>query len=157
MPIGHVRRAAIEDAPDIAAVHVRSWQGAYAGLLPQEYLDQLDPADRLELWQAATREADWPRSGVLAAGLDGGICGFCAFGPMRDADGDPEQVGEVYAIYLQPQAVRAASRSTVTGGRCAACSTRPNSSRTRLRPPDTSPEGQEPAPKEGSRRSEALR
>jgi ribosomal protein S18 acetylase RimI-like enzyme len=102
--MGHVRRAGIEDAPDIAAVHVRSWQGAYRGLLPQDYLDQLDPASRLKVWEDAALNADWPRNGVLVAVLDGSICGFAGFGATRDTDGDQQQVGEVFAIYLHPQA-----------------------------------------------------
>lgn len=100
----HVRRAVVEDAPDIATVHVRSWQAAYRGLLPQDYLDQLDPASRLQQWHNATLRADWPRSGVLVAVLDDGIRGFVAFGPTRDADEDRQQVGHVFAIYLHPAA-----------------------------------------------------
>src|SRR5689334_15810359 len=102
MTMGHVRRAVIDDVPGIAHVHVRSWQGAYAGLLPQDYLDKLDPANRLELWRTAVRDADWPSSGVLVAVPDcdnTDISGFAGFGPARDADGDPRQVGEIYAIY----------------------------------------------------------
>ncbi len=113
---GHVRRAGIEDARDIAAVHVRSWQGAYAGLMPQDYLDQLDPANRRELWQRAVLNADWPRSGVLVAVLDGDVCGFSGFGATRDADGDPRQVGEVFAIYLLPGTWgKGLGRSLMTG------------------------------------------
>ena len=37
-----IRAARVEDAAQIAAVHVRSWQSAYRGLLPQAYLDGLD-------------------------------------------------------------------------------------------------------------------
>lgn len=101
---GQVRRAEVEDAPDIATVHVQSWQSAYAGLVPQGYLDGFDPADRLELWQHAVRTADWPRSGVLVGVVGGVLSGFSGFGATRDADGDPHRVGEVFAIYLHPGA-----------------------------------------------------
>jgi hypothetical protein len=40
----YVRDADPEDAEQIAIIHVHSWQAAYRGLLPQEYLDRLDPA-----------------------------------------------------------------------------------------------------------------
>jgi hypothetical protein len=33
-----IRRAGAEDAMRIAIVHVRSWQAAYRGLMPQGYL-----------------------------------------------------------------------------------------------------------------------
>jgi ribosomal protein S18 acetylase RimI-like enzyme len=101
---GRVRRARIDDVPGIATVHVRSWQAAYKGLLPQDYLDRLDPADRVTLWRNAVLNADWPGRGVLVAVLDGTLCGFAGFGPTRDADGDPRRTGEVYAIYLHPAA-----------------------------------------------------
>ena len=39
-----IRQATLADADEIGAVHVRSWQSAYKGLLPQQYLDRLDPA-----------------------------------------------------------------------------------------------------------------
>jgi GNAT superfamily N-acetyltransferase len=101
---GDVRRAGPEDATQIAAVHTQSWQAAYRGLLPQNYLDQLDPADRLKRWQDTVLGADWPRDGVLVAALDDKICGFAVFGPTRDTDGDPRRIGEIAAIYLLPAA-----------------------------------------------------
>ena len=42
-----VRRATPEDAAGVAGVHVRSWQVAYRGLLPDDYLDGLRPEDRM--------------------------------------------------------------------------------------------------------------
>jgi GNAT superfamily N-acetyltransferase len=101
---GHVRRASPEDAAQIATVHVRSWQAAYRDLLPQDYLDRLDPADRLQRWRDTVLGADWPRNGVIVAVMDGKVCGFAGFGATRDTDGDPQRVGEVAAIYLLPEA-----------------------------------------------------
>ncbi len=45
-----VRKAGAGDAAAIAVVHVLSWQAAYEGLVPQDYLDGLDPARRRELY-----------------------------------------------------------------------------------------------------------
>lgn len=104
-----VRQARPDDAAPIATVHVRSWQAAYHGLLPQEYLDGLDPADRIARWRDTLlahqpeRGAGKPLRRVVVA-VDGGtIRGFAAFGPTRDPDEDPQRTGEVYAIYLLPQ------------------------------------------------------
>jgi GNAT superfamily N-acetyltransferase len=45
------------------------------------------------------------RGGVLAAVADGGsITGFASFGPSRDHDADPRRTGEVFAIYVDPDA-----------------------------------------------------
>lgn len=46
-----VRPARITDADGIAEVHVRSWQAAYRGLMPQEVLDGLSVAQRAEGWR----------------------------------------------------------------------------------------------------------
>jgi len=43
MEIRHARRG---DADEVARVHVRAWQAAYRGLLPDAYLDALRPEDR---------------------------------------------------------------------------------------------------------------
>lgn len=101
---GHVRAAAPSDAEQIAAVHVQSWQAAYRGLLPQDYLDQLDPADRLPRWRRTLREVDPASGGVIVAVKNGRICGASWFGPARDTDTDPIQVGELIGIYLVPEA-----------------------------------------------------
>jgi len=97
---GYIRDAGPADAEQIAAVHVRSWQAAYRGLLPQDYLDRLDPADRLPRWRRTLAETDRIAGGVLVAVTDGQVCGAAWFGPTRDADADPAQVGELAGIYL---------------------------------------------------------
>lgn len=103
MPDAAIRPASIADAAEIGAAHARSWQGAYRGLLPQEYLDRLDPAEHAERWQRILRNTDWPRSGVLIVTTEAGIPGFVAYGPTRDEGEDPARTGEVRAIYLLPE------------------------------------------------------
>jgi GNAT superfamily N-acetyltransferase len=101
---GPARRAGTDDAAAIAIVHVRSWQGAYRGLLPQEYLDGLDPAGRVGWWRQALERTQWPAAGTLVAVSDGQVSGFAHVGPTRD-DGDGDgRVGEVTAIYVLPEA-----------------------------------------------------
>jgi GNAT superfamily N-acetyltransferase len=105
-----VRQARPDDAAPIATVHVRSWQAAYRGLLPQEYLAGLDPADRVARWRdtLVAQGAEAGAGGLLrrvVVAVDGGIIrGFASFGPTRDTDEDPQRTGEVYAIYLLPDA-----------------------------------------------------
>jgi GNAT superfamily N-acetyltransferase len=99
-----IRAAGVKDARQIAVVHVRSWQGAYRGLLPQAYLDGLDPAQRVGRWERSLAEADEASTGVLVADAGGTVLGFVAYSPSRDGDADPSRVGEVGAIYLLPSA-----------------------------------------------------
>ncbi len=99
-----VRRASIEDASRIAEIHVRSWQRVYQGLIPQAYLDGLDPALRTGRWAESLAESDWSHGGTLiVADDDGGTLGFANAQTCRDDDADTS-VAEVWAIYLAPDA-----------------------------------------------------
>jgi GNAT superfamily N-acetyltransferase len=99
-----IRRATARDAPGIATVQVRSWQSAYRGRLPQEYLDALTPQRREPHWEHLVGLMDWPRTGTLVA-VDGpDLVGFVQFSPGRDADAETGPSGEVNAIYVLPSA-----------------------------------------------------
>ena len=99
-----IRPARMTDVAEIAAVHVRSWQAAYRGLLPQAYLDGLDPGQRTGQWERVLSTADWSRGGTLVADAGERLSGFVSYGPARDDDADSGQAGEIYAIYLLPAA-----------------------------------------------------
>lgn len=97
-----VRQARAGDAKAIAAVHVRSWQAAYRGMMRQDYLDGLDPAQREALWDSVLAENAWPRAGILVLEDRATVAGFASFCPTRDQDEDPARVAEITAIYLCP-------------------------------------------------------
>jgi len=103
MEVMDIRPARMEDVPEIAFVHVRSWQAAYRGLLPQAYLDGLDPGQRIGQWERSLSATDWSRGGTLVADADGRLSGFVSYGPARDG-ADSTRAGEIYAIYLMPAA-----------------------------------------------------
>ena len=88
-----IRLATVADAAHIAEVHVRSWQGAYRGLMPQEHLDALNPVARAERWTRSLGAVDGIHAGVLVAEGHEGVQGFASFGPTRDPDEDPERRG----------------------------------------------------------------
>lgn len=94
------RRAGTGDAPAIAAVHVKSWQAAYRGLMPDEYLDGLDVGERTERWRRILSSGDG--AVVVADDRAGRIVGFCSVMPSRDADASPT-TGEIAAIYVDPE------------------------------------------------------
>ena len=95
MTVMDIRAARMEDVPEIAAVHVRSWQAAYRGLLPQAYLDDLDPSQRIGQWKRILSAADWSHGGTLVADAGGRLSGFVSYGPARDDDADSRQAGEI--------------------------------------------------------------
>ncbi|GAA3388575.1 GNAT family N-acetyltransferase [Cryptosporangium minutisporangium] len=98
-----VRPATAADAEALAVVQVRTWQDAYRGQVPQEHLDQLDPSRRHEPWRRWVEEARPPAATLVAEDEARGVVGFVSVSPSRDADTDPEHVGEVQAIYLLPE------------------------------------------------------
>jgi GNAT superfamily N-acetyltransferase len=95
-----LRVAGPEDALDVAAVHVRSWQSAYRGLLSDAYLDSLRPEERAARYTFGATGVDVPVTTVAIE--EGSICGFVTTGPCRDDDA-PEK-GEVLALYVDPPA-----------------------------------------------------
>lgn len=92
-----IRDARGGDEPAVADVHVRAWKTAYAGLIPQDYLDSLTPADRIPGYRFGAEGPAVPRT-ILA--LDGSLLGFATFGASRDADA--ASAGELYALYVDP-------------------------------------------------------
>lgn len=99
-----IRPAVPDDARAIATVHVRSWQAAYRGQLPDEYLDSLSIDEREAMWRSGVSATD-PAQGCLIAEESGEVVGFAAFGPARADHGRvPEGTGEIYAIYVSPEA-----------------------------------------------------
>jgi GNAT superfamily N-acetyltransferase len=97
-----VRQADAADAAAIANIHVRGWQAAYRGQVPQAFLDGMDPGRRQRLWDQSLAETSWPRTGTLVAEIDGAVAGFANLAPTRDPDEDPATVAEIIAIYVSP-------------------------------------------------------
>ena len=93
-----LRPAEPADEAAVARVHVRSWQIAYRGLLPDEYLDGLQPEDRAPHYTFGDRAPGQPATTVAIE--RGEICGFTTTGPSRD--GDRPASGELYALYVDP-------------------------------------------------------
>ena len=100
-----VRRATLADADAIGRVHVRAWQAAFRGVVPDEVLDELDPAQRAQRWREWL--LDPPTDQELLVAVDAGaVVGFALVGPLRGGAsevGEPED-GELYAINLTPEA-----------------------------------------------------
>jgi ribosomal protein S18 acetylase RimI-like enzyme len=94
----HLRAAGPADAAQIAAVHVRSWQVGYRGLLPDDYLDRLRPEDRADRYVLGATEPSQPRTIVAVEG--GAICGFATTAAARDIDVPGH--GELCALYVDP-------------------------------------------------------
>jgi ribosomal protein S18 acetylase RimI-like enzyme len=92
-----VRDATREDGEAVAIVHVASWKAAYPGIVPQEVLDALDPAERAALWPHVLDACDV----VLVAEVNARVAGFATALRSRDTDA-PETTAELSALYVDP-------------------------------------------------------
>ena len=96
-----VRPATIDDAAGIARVQVRTWQSAYAGLMPAETLDALD-VDQATLRIRAWFDSKGFDRAVAIDPIDG-VVGFVSFGPYqidRNHELLDPRYGEIPAIYV---------------------------------------------------------
>ena len=96
-----------DDARAIAELHVRTWQVAYRGLMPDDVLDGLSVAQREQFWREATAAGRAPVQ-VFVAAAGARVLGFCAVAtPSRDDDAEEGGgVAEIGAIYVDPGAWR---------------------------------------------------
>ncbi|MGH9267949.1 MAG: GNAT family N-acetyltransferase [Acidimicrobiales bacterium] len=81
--------------------HVRTWQAAYRGQIPDDYLDSLSVERRADVWKEMLgRELGDTGAFVLEDG--GEVLGFAHVSPSRDPDA-PASTGELTAIYVAPE------------------------------------------------------
>ncbi|MGH7695713.1 MAG: GNAT family N-acetyltransferase, partial [Gemmatimonadaceae bacterium] len=95
-----LRRAQLVDASAVANLHIASWRVAYSAELPADYLASLDDALRAEQWLARMSR---PTTEVLLAEADRDLLGFCAHGPMQNADEDLTSAWEIYSLHVRPR------------------------------------------------------
>ncbi len=93
-----VTSATLEDARQVAEIHVTTWQSAYQGIVPADYLASLSVDEREAMWRESIVKGV-PQ--LFVAKVEGAMVGWVAFGPCRDA-GPPPDCAEVWAIYVAP-------------------------------------------------------
>ncbi|MFK0004498.1 GNAT family N-acetyltransferase [Paenarthrobacter sp. NPDC090522] len=91
-----LRAAVVDDAEDMAVMHVQAWRESYGHLLPPEFFAKQEAAlpDRI------MRYREYIAAGhrrMLAHGPDGELVGIAASGPGRDED-SPCEV-ELFMLY----------------------------------------------------------
>lgn len=95
-----IRPALLTDAEAIGTLHVHAWQVAYQGLVPQVHLDAMSPQKRIDKLKTFLGNGSCT---TLVAEETGRVVGFLDYAKSRDADAPPG-VGEIFAVYLHPDA-----------------------------------------------------
>jgi ribosomal protein S18 acetylase RimI-like enzyme len=98
MPSYSVRPAIARDAKAIAEIHVATWQAAYTGVMPDDFLKSMTVEKRLAYWREAIEFSD-PQ--ILVATESDKVIGFVGFDRSRDP-GTKSTVGEIWALYVMP-------------------------------------------------------
>jgi GNAT superfamily N-acetyltransferase len=95
-----VRPARVTDAAAIASAHYHAWQVAYRGLVADFILETMDLAENTQRWVVRLQET--PERFHVYEEDSGRVLGFVALDATRDADDDPQAVGEIWAFYVHP-------------------------------------------------------
>jgi GNAT superfamily N-acetyltransferase len=93
------REATVADCSAVARVHVSSWRGSFAGIVPQSFLDNMSVENRTKAFEKRFPTPDYKM--YVAEAKENGIVGFADFGAPRDSIDRYE--AELYAIYLLPE------------------------------------------------------
>jgi len=93
-----VRAAREEDLLGAAEARVASWHAAFTGLVPQDFLDAMDPAAIAASWSNSIAAG---RSRLYVASIGDQIVGYAGVGPERDPEAPPG-TGELYALFVHP-------------------------------------------------------
>ena len=93
-----IREAVVADAPAMASIHVRTWQSAYADIMPADFLMTLSEEKSTAFW---IQELSNGRSINRVAVADSQIIGWASGGPGRNPDAG--NIAEIYAIYVSPE------------------------------------------------------
>ncbi|TDU91464.1 ribosomal protein S18 acetylase RimI-like enzyme [Kribbella voronezhensis] len=91
-----VRPAQPNDLYGAAVARVASWRGAFTGLVPQDFLDAMDPAKIAAGWAESITAG---RSRLYVAAAGDRIVGYSGMGPAREG---PADAGELYALFVHP-------------------------------------------------------
>ena len=104
-----LRRATGTDAATVAAMHVRAWQTAYRGIVPDPFLDNLDVVARAGRYAFDRSGPGDPETWIAVDGED--VVGMVSVSRSRDED--LPGLGEVQALYVAPDRWRSGAGSAL--------------------------------------------
>lgn len=93
-----IRAATLDDADEIARVHVQVWRETYRGVMPDVFLAGLSVEQRAAMWKRVIDENSGAPNLWVLENVDKAIIGFGCIGTARDERLGAE--GEVLAINL---------------------------------------------------------
>ncbi|HEY4459030.1 MAG TPA: GNAT family N-acetyltransferase [Pseudonocardiaceae bacterium] len=102
LTVWRTRRAEVADVASLGRINVAAWRAAYVGIVPDEYLANLDAGDRAERWRGILTTPG-PHAVFVAVDEQDAVAAYCGVGQGRTVDGKAEPgAGELYSIYADP-------------------------------------------------------
>lgn len=98
-----IRRATLDDASQIASIHVASWKHAYRGIIPDDYIAGITHQSRLTYWEEVLGKDDL--AVFVAVDEIGSVLGWAATGRDREEPG-VTTITEIQAMYVHPAHTR---------------------------------------------------
>lgn len=96
-----IRAAGVEDAGEIARIHLEAWREAYDGLLPPALLAAVGGEEQELRWVGILSRQGSPDVTLAAVDAFDRIVGFAAAGPARS--GGVQGTAELYAVAVVPE------------------------------------------------------
>ena len=93
-----IRAATQDDAGSISRVHVESWRTTYRGIVPDQFLADLNVEERIVRWREVLKSDPY----IFIAEQGGEVVGFISGGAIRDPL--EKHDAELFAIYLLAEA-----------------------------------------------------
>jgi GNAT superfamily N-acetyltransferase len=95
-----LRPAVPDDAYDIVRINAAGWRRAYVGIVPDDVLAAIDVDRRSERYRQRMADDSTNETQVAVDGER--AVGYVNFGPYRDGESLDLSVGEIVAIYVDP-------------------------------------------------------
>lgn len=99
---GRIRRARVEDADALGALHARGLSHFYLRSVPAEALAQADEARLVEHWSQAIASPPTPDWRVWVIDFGDELRGFTHTGPSGDRQLEVTTTGEIHALHVHP-------------------------------------------------------
>ena len=88
-----IRFAKKNDAKEIVYINIMGWKNTYKNIFPQEFLDNLNPDDELNIDKCKNKIDEY-----IVCEIDKKIVGMARYGDNKK--GYDSSYGEIYAIYV---------------------------------------------------------
>jgi len=99
--------ATLAEATSLRGLHLATWEAAYRCRAHEGWYGEQLAAHAARDWREIILSHAKQGGGVLSARCDGGLLGFCEYGPSEDPEEDPREIGQIHRLYVSPARQRA--------------------------------------------------